>query len=210
MEKRVVAARMVPINPKKPKRPSKMSALSRLISVPSRFLRRHPYLYSIVATIAAFAVISIAVTLIQSVSNGPPVPPPPIPPVPAPTYHPPTASPSPSPSPTSDSPITLAPPAPQPPPVPAPPASTQASSGNTLSQGDCAAGDFNSSDPSAVQKVSCSSDNAYEVLDTFDGNDESACEEVQGAEFAYIQEVQELENGVVVSTTYTTLCMGRL
>lgn len=193
---------MVPINPKKPRRSSKISALR-------RFWRRHPYLYSIVATIAAFAVISIAVALIQSVSNGPPVSPPPIPPVPALTHHRSTASPSPSPSPASDSPATLAPPAPQPPPVPAPPAPTDASGDNTLSQGDCAAGDFNSSDPSAVQEVSCSSDNAYEVLDTFDGNDESACEEVQGAEFAYIQELQELENGAVVSTTYTTLCMGR-
>lgn len=173
MEKRVVGARMVPINPKKPRGSSKSSALS-------RFWRRHPYLYSIVVTIAAFAVISIAVALIQDVLHSP-VPPPPVPPVPVVTY----TSPAPSPAPI------------------------HTSNDNSLSEGDCAAGDFSSSDPSAVQKVLCSSSGAYEVLDTFDGNDESACEEVKGAEFAYIQEVQELTDGAVVSTTYTTLCMGR-
>lgn len=200
MEKRVVGARMVPVNPRRPRRLSIRSALS-------RFWRRHPYLYSIAATIAAFAVISIAVALIQDASHSA-LPPPPVPPVPAPTYQSLAASPSPSPGPTSDSPTT-APPAPQPPPVPVPPARTHASHDDTLGRGDCAAGDFRSSDPSAVQRVSCSSGDAYEVLDTFNGNDESACQEVRGAEFAYIQEVQELENGKVISTTYTTLCMGR-
>jgi hypothetical protein len=47
-----------------------------------------------------------------------------------------------------------------------------------------------------VQQVSCSSENAYEILASSPGDSESVCEDVNGAELAYIQE--ELEDGAVV------------
>lgn len=73
------------------------------------------------------------------------------------------------------------------------------------SSGDCLAGNFESSTPTGVHKVSCSSNDAYEVLASYPGESETVCENVEGAELAYIQE--ELENGAVI-WSYVQ-CLGR-
>ena len=178
-----------------------------------KFWRRHPYLYSITATIVVFAVMAIAVALIQSAANGVsggnnPPPPVAVPPVPAPPSLdastqsenvPPASSTTPSaPATTASAPVIAAsdPATTVPEPPPSPTEEDTSEDPSPYSAGQCLAGDFDSSDPADVQQVSCSSEGAYEILASSPGDGESACEDVKGAELAYIQE--ELEDGAVV------------
>lgn len=176
-----------------------------------KFWRRHPYLYSVVTTIVVFAVVTLSVALIQRAANGisgnqasqnpaPPV----IPPVPAHlgTSLQSKASP-PNPSTMVANPATVTP-------EPSPPLietteGEPAEDSKPYSSGDCLAGDFESSTPTGVHKVPCSSNDAYEVLASYPGESETVCEKVRGAELAYIQE--ELENGAVI-WSYVQ-CLGR-
>ncbi|HEY1705012.1 MAG TPA: hypothetical protein VGG75_35395 [Trebonia sp.] len=202
VEKRTIRTRVVRINKHK-----KVSALK-------KFWRRHPYLYSVVATIAVFAVVTLAVALIENAANqisgkqttqasGQNQALPPLPPLP-----PDTSSRSDT-SPPTLSTTTAAPTAPPPAPVitvPKPSPTAEATEDSKpFSSGDCITGNFENSTPTGVHKVSCSDEGAYEVLASYPGDDEDACEEVDGAELAYIQE--ELEDGAVV-WSYTQ-CLGR-
>lgn len=168
MEKRTTRTRVVRVNQRK-----KTTALT-------NFWRRHPYAYSVVATLAVFAVVSIAVTLIQNATNNKNIGPPPIPPVPGPhgiSHH--------------------SKPTPQ---TPTPTRAIQ-----PYAPGNCLAGNFEGETPTGVHKVSCSSDGAYDVLASFPGESESVCQGVKGAQLAYIQE--ELQDGEVV-WSYVQ-CLGR-
>jgi hypothetical protein len=178
-----------------------------------KFWRRHPYLYSIAATIAVFAVITLAVALIQSAANGfsggnNPPPPVAVPPVPAPpslnastqseTDPPAPSIPPSAPGTTASAPIITAPdPATAvPEPLSSPTAESTSEDPTPYSAGQCLAGNFDSSTPTDVQQVSCSSEGAYEILASYPGDSENVCEDVEGAELAYIQE--ELLDGAVV------------
>lgn len=201
MENRTTRSRAVRIN-----RPKKTVAFK-------KFLRRYPYLSSVAATIVVFALVTIVVALIQRAANSisgnqesqNPVSPVALPP---PWYQgislPPETSP-PNLSTTVVDPATVAP-APAPPPAGGLPEEEPTDDSQPYSSGDCLVGNFESSTPTGVHKVSCASSGAYEVLASYpDETDETVCESVKGAELAYIQE--ELENGAVI-WSYVQ-CLGR-
>jgi hypothetical protein len=177
-----------------------------------KFWRRHPYLYSVVTTILVFAVVTLAVAFVQRAANGisgnqassnpaPPV----IPPAPVHlgTSLQSTTAP-PNPTTIVANPATVAP-QPSPSPIGEPTEDEPTDDAQPYSSGDCLAGNFESSTPTDVHKVSCSSRGAYEVLASYPGESETICEKVRGAELAYIQE--ELENGAVI-WSYVQ-CLGR-
>lgn len=147
------------------------------------FWRRHPYLRSVVTTIAVFAVIATITALIQWISNTP-VPPPPIP-------GPPTPQPT-----TVTMVVVTTAPSPQPDP-------------KLYGPGTCLAGDFNSSDPDAVKTASCSSDGAREVLDVFPGErDPSICRNVTRARLGYVEIQEEVRDGVTTVISTTVYCLS--
>lgn len=158
-----------------------------------RFFRRHPLLYSIAATITVLAVVTVVSSLINAA-----------------TSHIPGSS-------QAANQNNLVPP------VVVPPISGRSTSQaepsptptpTRYSAGECLAGDFKSSDPEAVQKVSCTSDGAHEILDSFPGelSDDGAdnpCTEVTGTKVAYEEQyVEENEDGVTSIISSRIYCLG--
>jgi hypothetical protein len=162
-----------------------------------QFFRHHPLLYSIAATIAVLAAVTVASSLINSATSHIPgngnsqggnqtnlVPPVAVPPISGGSTS--QADPSPTPTPTP------------------------------YSAGECLAGDFESSDPDAVQKVSCTSGDAHKILASFPGelpdDDEAdnACTGVTGTEVAYEEKYVEEneEDGTTATISSYIYCLS--
>lgn len=148
-----------------------------------RFFRRHPLLYSIAATTTVLVVVTVVSSLINSA-----------------TSHIPGNGNSQAANQSNLVPPVIVPPISggstsqaEPSPTPMP---------TRYSAGECLAGDFESSNPEAVKKVSCTSDGAHKILDSFPGelsDDDKAdnpCTEVTGTTVAYEEQyVEENEDG---------------
>jgi len=191
-----------------------------------RVWRRHPLLYSITVTVTVMAVIAIAGALINwAVSgipgnrNNPAANHGLVPPVVAPPLHGgPKSHADTSPravrsaqsassrsrnSGSQDDPPDRATTVVEP--SPAPTQERTSEKPKPYSAGSCLAGDFDSSRPKDVQQVSCSSDDAYEILASYpDETDTNVCREVEGAELAYEEEYL-IDGDVVSSYVY---CLG--